>query len=359
MEKNNIPSLEYLTNANADEIVEHISNLSLSEILIVGAGPLKGTQRSRSEIKFFNKLYLEKLASLHTQQKDILKVILPEQYPKLNILSHPISNYLDKYLFLLNLPQLKQYRDNLESNIVDDIKNYEEMIPLYFQLSESRSHPKKKWIDNLRSTSVNLNYMLVTQGYSTDSINSTIICKKTKSPDRTALKIPYKMIDIGRERKRQSNGKNNKYILSDGIIRDIVGLQFICPDKESVVSLKEYFFQHDDIMVLRMDDYYNDHISEYNAYHIDALWNPKNQNEKKLMNPNDSIEIIIMTQIDFLKSNFGVTSYWNRFNAQKKGIVGKYLQHGRLCISKFSQEEENFRDITEERILDIIQCKTC
>lgn len=359
MEKYSIPSLEYLTNADTDEIMEHIPNLSLSEILIVGARPLKGTQRSKSEIRFFNKLYLEKLALLHTQQKDILKIILPEQYPKASIISYLISNYLDKYLFLLNLPQLKQYRDDLEPSIVDDIRNYEEMIPLYFQLSESRSHPKKRWIGNLRSTSVNLNYMLVTQRDSTDSVNPTIICKKTKYSDRIALKIPYKMIDVGRERKKQSNEKNNKYILSDGIIRDIVGLQFICPDKESVVSLKEYFFQHDDIMVLRMDDYYNDHISEYNAYHIDALWSPKNQSEKKLINPNDSIEIIIMTQIDFLKSNFGVTSYWNRFNAQKKGIVGKYLQYGRLYISNFSQEEKDFRDIAEERILDIIQCKTC
>ncbi len=168
------------------------------------------------------------------------------------------------------------------------------------------------------------------------------------------------MIRFKQKRDLYQQDKNNLE-LSDGVLRDIHGLQIVVPELDEVVKLKEFFSAHPDIEVLRnkngesSKDRYSNTESEYKAIHLDVVWNPIERGESQLFNPHaKTVEIIILTHLDFMNANYGRANYWDRISVQRKGVSGNFLVDGKLQVHEFSKEELSWKEMVEERILKIL-----
>lgn len=365
-----IPPLSELVRMDRlSEVMDWAVSLSLPEVLIVGARPLNREERPAAELKEFGRVAKEKLEQLERDRERISRAILDNLYRGLNMAVHPVNDYLGKYEFLVRrviIPEEVEAR--LDRDIVKEIRDYRKSIGVYRMGDSGRVPPNIRELKRLEETPVNLTF-LYRRKY--EGKEPHLVVAKTKSPLRIAGKIPYKMIEAYRDREKgivDGNGFRKHIRLQDGVIRDIVGLQFVTLSLDEVVRIKEEMYTSPVIEVVHdrketdIDDKSASH-SIYRALHIDAVWNPRKSHEKgsriNIYNPHaPTIEIMLIELPYFVGgANFGPKSYWRRLIAQEYGIVMEHLSHGghgKLVKVDFTPAEMAWKKTVQVRVMEVL-----
>jgi hypothetical protein len=356
-----IPPLTELAKASFLEIRDYIPSLSLPEVLIIGARPLDRMPRGGDELRYFGRAAREKLKALEKERETILRTVITELYPDESLGRRDVTNHLGKHEFLSSeVAAPLVLLDGLEKGIRTDVLNYRTSIGVY--RADNRRIPANiAGLVQQEQTPVHLVFFSHPQ-YSGSEPH--LIGTKRKADIRIAGKIPYKMIDGYRERRRGPEERFKRHMyLEDGVIKDIVGIQFVTLSKKEMAErIKEYLSQSRDIEVLKsregeeVEDHYAKPESSYHAFHMDVVWNPKADNSgSQLFNPHvDSVEVIMMEFPYFMSSNFGSRGYWRRMIAQEAGIVPPHLKYGRLQADKYTPEEHEWREMVKGRIMAVL-----
>ncbi len=359
------PPLAELVKMPLSELEKWLPHLGLAEILIIGANPLSRKPRDKEQLPFFRESASEKLRELEKQRKLLLDGIISKFYSPVEFQTEITSNYFEKYQFLITAishhPNLERL---IEPDLLSELEQYKTVIKRVTAGNTKRrkndNAPNHQNIEELKQISVNLLYLHHQDFAPKDSyMQPYIIGIKTKVPERISWKILYKMIGVEREHRAKNRGfRKDNLVLEGGIIRDIVGIQFVTyGDKKSseqeINQLKQYITTSKKIETLGIDNYYRTRLGPYCAIHIDSLWNPSIE-ETGLFDLHGSVEIILIEFEYFVRANLGVGAYLNRIKAQTRGIVGKEIINGQLAVSPFTEPEMRFMEAMTPRILDVI-----
>ena len=359
-----IPPLEELAKGSFNEVREYLPYLSLPEVLIVGARPLDREPRSYSEVRKFSVIAKGKLRDLEGERERILMDIMGNLYPNEEFGVHDVSNYLDKYEFIIGniiTEDLLSKIESIDETTLDRIADFRVTMK-----QKSRGHYKgmpmsTDYLSELTNTPVNLRF------YFNKNLGSEpcLITSKTKAYERIAKKIAYNMIKDFRKSygKKITTRKGLKDLnFDDGINKDNVGLQIVpCAlgkdGRDQLVMVKTYIFQSSNIEVVLnkkgedVEDYGAKHVRDYASMHIDTAWNPRSSNAAQFNPHRDTVELQLVYIPDFIRANFGPRSYWSRKNAQNLGIVPPNLRGGALVPSTFTDVEGEWKKMVEDRIV--------
>ena len=356
------PLADLVRHASLKETLDFVPSLSLPGVLLVGAKPFDRKARPASELKQFGEVARVKLRELERMRHKIFYAIVAGLYQHgQDLRQHPVTDYLGMYEFLVWTsilpPELEKL---LDKDIKREIRAYRDIVPIYRMGNTGRTPPNIRELRNLEQTPVNLVYHHH-QEY--DEREPHLIVSKTKAPVRIAGKITYKMLEEYRDRDGKVKGTEfRRYLdVTDGVIRDVAGLQFVCINKNELARIKSFIFMSPDMEVMTnrkgefSDDYYAKREGLYHALHQDVTWNPQAKAAPQIFNPHViAVEVILLEVPYFYDSNFGPNSYWRRMNAQENGIVQKSFKDGRRRIDPFTPEELAWKQMVQARIMGIL-----
>jgi len=356
--KSERPSLEELASKPISEAVEFFPDMSISELLIIGAAPLNRNPRPIKDIIALSGIVQDKINQLETDKNRIAKKLADNFIPKSThmLRTDQISSYFEKYLFLISEVITN---DNCQFNqkVKKNIKDFKPII-----LKAGRNPEKinsEDELENLKTTKTNLKYIYCPRKSDQDLV---LIGMKLKVPERIASKITYYMLLQHRKDNngRKIDGKSDlKGISLDAIpiVKDIAGVQIVL--NVSPERLNDYVnrtvLTSGLIKAGETKNYYNNNSGPYKAFHVPVFLDQNNTYQYKEHCFRDPVEIIIMELNKFVEANFDPQqSYWRRINLQKRGIASKDIHNGMLNIDKFTDYELKWKSMIDNRLMEIL-----